>query len=93
VRAEPFAKGIMKGRGGLCWLRGRPFVVMDEQLSQADRVALVATALASFDLESLHVIPAVREVVEGHAPGATRKPRRVSRPGLARATRRATEPK
>jgi hypothetical protein len=94
VRAEPFGRGLLRGRGGLCWVRGSPLVVMDEALPVPDRIAVLARALAKlasegrFDPESVHMSPAVRACLE--AGGAKRAhtaavgPRARRRPGLAR---------
>ena len=98
VRAEPFGSKLLRGRGGRCWVHGRPLVVMDASLATVDRIPLLAAALARFelDLEGVYVAPAVRALIEAAresarprraapAPAperAGRPPRR--RPGLAR---------
>jgi hypothetical protein len=92
VRTEPFGKGVLEGRGGLCWLDGRPLIVMDETLEIEERIAVLAEALArgGFDLEAASVAPEVRERIEASRGRKTRRlPRKraqpSSRPGLARA--------
>jgi hypothetical protein len=100
VRAEPFGSGLLRGRGGLCWVRGQPLVVMDAALGMPDRIAILAEALSRFDLEDRHTPPAVRERIEsarrgpdGPAPRDRNPPKRgkpgrsasaPSGPGLAR---------
>jgi hypothetical protein len=64
VRVEVFPGELLQGRGGLCWLRGRPVVLMDSSLSPADRILTLASALATFDLDTVYVPPLVRERVE-----------------------------
>jgi hypothetical protein len=95
VRAEPFGRGLMEGRGGLCWLDGKALVVMDEKLGVQDRIGVLAGALATFDLESASVPPAVRQRIEAEGL-KTRKRKRPGRgakkpahPGIARARPRA----
>lgn len=84
VRAEPFGKGVLQGRGGLCWVDGKPLVVMDAKLTVPEQIAVLAGALGSFDLEAAAIPPAIRERIESARRG---KKRRVpkKRPGLARA--------
>ncbi len=60
IRAESFDLRVMAGAGGLCWLRGRPVIVVDAGAPLMDRVAVVASALAEFDLETLYISPLLR---------------------------------
>ena len=92
VRAEPFGKGVLRGKGGLCHVDGKPLVVMDAAMALEDRIGVLAGALATFDLGGESVAPAVRERIEAARPGevgrATRRRRAAKKrgkPGLARA--------
>jgi len=87
VRAEPFGGGLLSGRGGLCWVRGRPIVVMDASLPVADRIAVLAGALARF--EAVYVPPLVRARIASlkapvPPPPRPKPPGVRARPGLAR---------
>lgn len=84
VRREPFGKGLMEGRGGLCWVKGRALVVMDEKLPVAERIGVLAAALAEFDLDGVHVIPAVRATIEAAREGRSMGAPKRTHPGLAR---------
>lgn len=84
VRAEPFGKGVLEGRGGLCWLDGKPLVVMDAKLAVPERIAVLAGALGKFDLEVVSVPPQIREQIEAAQPGKKKRGAK-KRPGLARA--------
>lgn len=64
VRIEPFGGELLEGRGGLCWVRGKPLVVMDSSLSVAERIATLAAALSGFDLGDVYVPPLVRARIE-----------------------------
>jgi hypothetical protein len=64
VRIEDFPGELLHGRGGLCWLHGRPVVLMDASLSVADRILTLASALSRFDLDAVYVPPLVRARVE-----------------------------
>lgn len=89
VRAEPFERGILERRGGLCWLDGRPLVVMDDKLPVTDRIVVLARALGHFDLDGQTLPPPVRERIDSARAGKKRRPKRVARPGLARAKPRS----
>lgn len=80
VRHEAFDLTVLSGKGGLCWLRGRPVVLLDGGLPVLDKVGVLAEALSAFDLEALYVPPVVRRRVQ-----RSRGLPSPSRPGLRRA--------
>jgi hypothetical protein len=90
VRTEPFDKGALGGRGGFCHIRGKAFVVMDASLPLADRIAVLAGALARFDLDSVYVSPALRARIDSARDGRAgrssvpKAPHKLVIPGLAR---------
>ena len=51
-------------RGGLCRLRGRTCILVDRNLSLAERVDLMARSLARLPLDGVFMPPAVRELLE-----------------------------
>jgi hypothetical protein len=64
-----------KAGGGFCRLRGKPMILLDSRLATRDRVAVLATALAGFDLDSIFVAPFVRNTIRAHARAARTRPR------------------
>ncbi len=83
-RFERDALGITArggARGGLCRIRGRHVVLMEEGLRAPDRVAILARALAYFDLESIYVAPIVRATIRAHADGAPARLRPLAKVG------------
>jgi hypothetical protein len=84
VRREPFGKGVLEGRGGLCWVKGRPLVVMDEKLPVTERIGVLAGALGEFDLDTVHMMPAVRATIDAAREGRSMGAPRRTHPGLAR---------
>lgn len=75
-RFERDALGIRSrggARGGLCRIRGDLVVLMDEDLDVPDRVAVLARALAGFDLETIYVPPIVRRAILAHGYGIPTK--------------------
>ena len=94
VRAEPFLKGVLDGRGGLCWLDGKAIIVMDEKLAVPDRIVVLAEALSQMELDASEVPLMALEVIRAaqRRSAATTRPKRkghrakrAGRPGLARA--------
>lgn len=82
VRPEVFDAhlfGDLSSKGGLCRLRGRSVVLVDAAAPLVERLAVLASAAATLDTESVFVLPAVREVIEAHrsrrAPAAPSAPR------------------
>jgi hypothetical protein len=63
VRFEAFdAKTAAKG--GLCLLRGSPFVVIDAGLPMLDKIGILSEALSTFDLEAIYLPPVLRSRLE-----------------------------
>ena len=63
VRVEPFeTPGVLAG--GLCWLRGRQLILVDENAPMVDRARALAEALSTFPLEGIYMPPEVRRVVD-----------------------------
>jgi hypothetical protein len=81
VRERPFHVPPNRG-GGLCRVRGRPVVLLDEKATLMDRALALAEALATYDLEGIYLAPEARRLVEaarrGRSPGAPPRPK----PGL-----------
>jgi hypothetical protein len=71
VRVEPFETAAVLA-GGLCWVRGRQLILLDENASMVDRVAAMAEALANFDLETVYLAPEARQLVEAALARGTR---------------------
>jgi hypothetical protein len=63
VRVEPFHGGI-RSPGGLCRLRGRILVLIDQRLGVFDRTRTLADALSEFDVESVYLTPQARRFIE-----------------------------
>lgn len=65
VSYEPLqTSGIATGmRGGLCRVKGAYRVIIDKRASDEERVATLATAIASFDTTELELPPQVRDLL------------------------------
>jgi hypothetical protein len=63
VRIEPF-DGKSARKGGLCKLRGAPFIVIDGGLPIMDKIGILSDALATFDLEAIYLPPVLRSRLE-----------------------------
>lgn len=89
VRTQPI-RIPSRSFGGLCRLRGRQVLLLDQRSSHADRVGTLAEALSQFpqELEGVFMTPEARQVVDSarakleyaasrelrHAAGAARPP-------------------
>lgn len=81
-RLEPVLDGRDHGRGGLCVVRGRRVVLVDERAPLRDRVATLAAALGAFDLEPLSVSPLVRATIERGGRVAAPRPPAANQAGV-----------
>ena len=57
-------------RSGTCTLRGQLLALIDQKLSAADRIRVLADCLARFDLSTIYLVPAVRELIEARRASA-----------------------
>jgi hypothetical protein len=79
VRIEPFETPPIRA-GGLCWVKGRQVVLLDEKASLVEQVAALAAALSVFDLEGVYLAPEARRTIAAArdqisaAPGAGPEP-------------------
>jgi hypothetical protein len=51
-------------RSGACTLRGQLVVIIDHRLAPGDRIQVLADCLSRFDLSTIYLVPAVRELIE-----------------------------
>ena len=51
-------------KSGTCTLRGQLVVIIDERLTPGDRIRVLADCLSRFDLSTVYLVPAVRELIE-----------------------------
>lgn len=64
VSYEPLQSSV--GNGGLCRVKGQYRVIVDKRATSEERVATVATALATFDTSELALPQKVRDVLRMH---------------------------
>ncbi len=98
VRSETFDPRVFgdnSSRGGLCRLHDRTVVLVDARAPLVERVAVLAAAAASLDIDSVFVPPAVRAFIESHGPRPSRERRhpvlRLVRPAELLTVRRRRE--
>lgn len=57
-----------EGEGGLCVIRGKRVLVVNDALDGPERVAVMARGLARLpEIDALYVLPEVRQVLEKYA--------------------------
>jgi hypothetical protein len=71
VSYEALAASV--GHGGLCRVKHQYRVIIDKRATVQERIAMVASAVASFDLSGLQLAPKVREVIRFHEGSARLK--------------------
>lgn len=64
VSYEPLQTSVING--GLCRVKGVYRVIVDKRATSEERVATLATALATFDTSELALPPKVRDVLKLH---------------------------
>jgi hypothetical protein len=56
---------LLAVRSGLCRLHDEYLLIIDRQLSKREQVEVFIDALKGFDLEGVHVLPRLRDIIEG----------------------------
>ena len=74
VSYEPLqTAGIQTGlRGGLCRVKGAYRVIIDKRASDEERLATLATAIATFDTTELELPQKVRDLLRTYGRSSTR---------------------
>ena len=54
------------GAGGLCKVKGEHRVIVDKRATDGEKVTVLATALARFDLDDVFVSEEMRQVIARH---------------------------
>jgi|SRR5580700_9449095 hypothetical protein len=67
LRVERMASEQLGANGGLCRIRGCPLILIDASLPIADRIAVLARALSTFDVSAIHMPPIVRACIDSAA--------------------------
>lgn len=77
VRIEPFGLPQLAGKGGLCRIRGRLAVLVDEALGSHEQAVVIGRALATVDLGSILIPLALAPYLRFGSP----RPRPMARAG------------
>jgi len=65
VRHFKFIRDEASGRGGLCRIRGEYVLFLDSQASTKEKILVTLEALKQFDLGGIHILPVIRDLLEG----------------------------
>ena len=66
VSEQKLSTESLKVKSGLCKIRGQFVMILDKQLSIHKKCRILATCLSDMSLDTIFVIPAVREFLAGH---------------------------
>jgi hypothetical protein len=81
VRYEAMDRALSprQAGGGLCKLRGHPIILIDSELTLRERIAVLAEALGTFDLDGIYLPPLVRATIRAHGSARVLEPRPLAR--------------
>lgn len=54
-------------RSGFCRIKNENKFLMDKHKSLEHKISILATELNTYDLESIYIMPAIREILQAHA--------------------------
>ena len=55
--------------GGLCRIKNKQLIIVNERTTAGEKVQTLATALRRFDLSGIYLKPALRDLLEGPEEG------------------------
>ncbi len=64
VRFEKMSGDVAFYPGGFCKVKGRKVIIINSKASPSERVLTLARAIKGFDLSSIYIKPALRELLE-----------------------------
>lgn len=65
IRNDKVTRDESSGRGGLCRIRGEYVLFLDSQATTKEKILVSIEALKQFDLGDVHVMPVIRDLLEG----------------------------
>ena len=65
IRYHKFSLDESAGRGGLCRIYGKHVLFIDSQATTKEKIGVTIEALKHLDLGDIHVIPIIRDLLEG----------------------------
>ena len=65
IRHFKFIRDESSGPGGLCRIRGEYVLYIDSQATTKEKIGVTIEALKQFDLGDIHVMPVIRDLLEG----------------------------
>ncbi len=60
---EDLKKEGITSKGGLCKVKGEDRIIVNKNLTTADRVDMLANELSKFDTDHLYIPPAIKEIL------------------------------
>jgi hypothetical protein len=66
IRHFKFIRDESSGRGGLCRIRGEYILYIDSQATTKEKILVMIEALKEFELGDIHVLPAIRNLLDGY---------------------------
>jgi len=64
VRYEPLESETTFPTGGLCRIKGKQYIIVNEMASTREKVRTLSKGLRRFDLSQVYLKPAVRDFLE-----------------------------
>jgi hypothetical protein len=65
VRYEPIEGEATFSSGGLCRIKDKQFIIVNDRAPVGEKIQTLARALRRFDLSQVYIRPALRDLLEG----------------------------
>jgi len=64
ISYEDLKKEGISSKGGLCRIKGEERIIINKSLTVAEKVDILANELSKFDMDSIYIPPAVKQLLE-----------------------------
>jgi len=68
VSEQSFKRTGIKAQSGFCKVKNEDLFIMDKHLAIKKKIELLAEYIGGLELESVHMMPAIRELLDQYKP-------------------------
>jgi len=68
VSEQNFKRTGIKAQSGFCVVKNENLFIMDKNIALKKKIALLAEYISGLEIENIHMMPAIRELLDHHRP-------------------------
>ena len=68
VSEQSFKRTGIKAQSGFCRVKNEDLFIMDKHIALKKKIAILAEYIGGLEIENIHMMPAVRELIDQYKP-------------------------